>query len=72
VFGRQLAITTEGVTVRGLAGQKMARDAGRTRGRGRYSKAKGPRLMPEAIMELADGDRDEAVRLLERFGYIAR
>lgn len=71
VFGRKLAITTEGVSVRGVAGKRMAQESGVRRGR-RYRRAKEPRLMPEAIMELADGDRDEALRLLERFGYIAR
>lgn len=29
-----------------------------------------PRLMPESILRIADGDRDEAVRLLRRFGYL--
>ncbi len=32
----------------------------------------GGRLMPEGIMAAADGDRTEALRLLRRFGYIAR
>lgn len=29
-----------------------------------------PRLMPEAIIQAAEGDRDEAIRLLQRFGFI--
>lgn len=29
-----------------------------------------PRLMPEAILQAAAGDRDEAIRLLRRFGFI--
>jgi hypothetical protein len=29
-----------------------------------------PRLMPESIYELADGDRGEALRLLKAYGYI--
>ena len=29
-----------------------------------------PRLMPEAILQAAAGDRDEAIRLLQRFGFI--
>lgn len=29
-----------------------------------------PRLMPEAIVQAAKGDRDEAIRLLHRFGFI--
>jgi hypothetical protein len=31
--------------------------------------AQGPRLMPESIYDLAS-DRDDAVRLLRRFGYV--
>ena len=58
VFGRSLSTTTEGVTRRGLAGRRM-RSAG----------VKSPvRLTPQAIYELA-ADRDEAIRLLYRFGY---
>lgn len=30
-----------------------------------------PRLMPEQILKEANGDRDQAIRLLRRFGYIA-
>ena len=72
VYGRQLAVTSEGVTTRGKAGQDLARAGGTTRDRGaRTRRAKTPRLMPEAIYELAGDDRDEAVRLLRRFGYIA-
>lgn len=71
VYGRPLAVTTEGVTVRGLAGQVLARGSGATKVAGqRHRSAKTPRLMPEAIKELAAGDRDEAIRLLRRFGYI--
>lgn len=32
--------------------------------------ARAPRLMPEEILRIADGDRDQAVRLLKRNGYI--
>lgn len=32
--------------------------------------AKAPRLMPEEIYRLADGDREHAIRLLKRNGYI--
>ena len=48
-------ITTEGTTRRGTA-----------RRRGSPS----PRLMPEAIYREADGDRDKAIRLLKRYGFI--
>lgn len=59
VFGRSVSTTTEGVTRRGLAGQRM-----------RLGGAPFPvRLTPQAIYELAS-DRDEAIRLLYRFGYL--
>lgn len=55
-------VTTEGTTRRGVAGRRM----------GARGMRKAPvRLMPEQILEDAAGDRDEAVRLLKRFGYLA-
>lgn len=57
VYGRDLVVTTEGRTVYGLAGKRLGA-------------AKTPRLMPESIYRIADGNRDEALRLLRRFGYI--
>lgn len=70
VYGRQLFVTTEGVTVRGVAGVRLgARETGVKAG-GRYRSAKTPRLMPESILQIAGGDRDEAIRLLKRFGFI--
>lgn len=36
----------------------------------RRERVRTPRLMPESILEAAGGDRDEAIRLLERFGYL--
>lgn len=60
--------TREGTTSRGLAGRRLgqlAKEAG-----SRYRRSQIPRIMPEAIYEAADGDRDEAIRLLRRFGYI--
>lgn len=69
VFGRQLFTTTEGVTTRGVAGVRLgARETGVKVG-GRYRSAKPPRLMPESILAVAK-DRDDAIRLLRRFGYI--
>ncbi|MCX4470463.1 hypothetical protein OOK41_09105 [Micromonospora sp. NBC_01655] len=56
VYGRRLLVTTEGVTVRGVAGRRLG--------------GKTPRLMPESILQIAGDDRAEAVRLLTRFGYI--
>ncbi len=55
LYGRQTSITTEG-TVRGLAAARLPTGT--------------PRLMPEAIFEIADGDRDQATALLQRFGYL--
>lgn len=56
VFGRPMYTTTEGMTKRGLA----------YKARGRQY----VRLMPESIIELADGDRGELLRLLKVHGYI--
>lgn len=57
VYGRQLFTTTEGTTRRGVAGRRLG------------ASARTPRLMPESIYEIAE-DRDDAIRLLKRFGYI--
>lgn len=46
-------------------GRKLTREAATGRGTGRRV-----RLMPEQIYIEANGDRDEAIRLLKRFGYI--
>lgn len=71
VFGRQLFVTTEGTTTRGLAGVRLgARESGVKQEGARYRSARPPRLMPESIFAIADGNRDEAVRLLRRFGYV--
>lgn len=71
VFGQQVFITTEGTTTRGLAGRRLgARDSGEHLAGRRYRTARPPRLMPESILSAANGDRDEAIRLLKRFGYI--
>lgn len=71
VFGRQLLVTTEGVTVRGQAGRGLgAREDGVRRPGSRVRSARTPRLMPESIYEIAGDDRAEAIRLLKRFGYL--
>lgn len=62
VYGRDLKITTEGVTKRGLAYKRLKEQGGR------YGKT--PRLTPESIYKLAGNDRTEAIRLLRRFGYL--
>lgn len=67
VHGRQVFITREGITARGLAGERLGRLAKR---RGdRYRSSKTPRLMPESIYEVAES-QEETLRLLRRFGYI--
>lgn len=71
VFGQDLFVTTEGTTTRGLAGVRLgAKETGRKQDGARYRFARAPRLMPESILKIADGSRDEALRLLRRFGYI--
>jgi hypothetical protein len=67
VYGERLAITTEGITVRGVAGRALGA-AARARG-ARYRSSTTPRLMPEAIYGIAE-DRAEALRLLRRYGYL--
>ena len=61
-------ITTEGTTVRGVAGRKLG-NFKRLPGE-RYRRSQVPRPMPEQLLADAGGDRDEAIRLLERFGYL--
>jgi hypothetical protein len=71
VFGRDLFVTTEGTTTRGVAGARLgAKEDGFKTQRSRYRVARAPRLMPESIYEIADGDRELAVRLLRRNGFI--
>ena len=85
VYGRKLLITSEGTSKRGVAGRKLIEESGSTREfagtANRISKrgavkrdiyterSKIPRLMPESIYEIAT-DRDDAIRLLKRYGYI--
>lgn len=70
VFGRKVQATTEGSTVRGIAGKRLSRDMGADKLPGqRYRRSKTPRLMPEEILRLAD-DRDHQLRLLKKHGYI--
>lgn len=80
-YGRRVQATTEGTTRRGSfyrlergrteqrTGQRFARD--RTdvrRGLPRFE-LRTPRLMPEEIFRIAE-DRDDAIRMLRRFGYL--
>lgn len=61
VGGRDVLATTVGTSRRGYFAQ-VRRATG--------APARSPRLMPEQIYRLADGDRDEALRLLQRNGYV--
>ncbi|WKV74733.1 hypothetical protein AW27_026370 [Streptomyces sp. PCS3-D2] len=67
VYGRTVQATTEGITRRGLAGQRR-KNFEKLAGN-RYRTAKTPRLMPEEIFRRAES-REHAVRLLQRNGYI--
>lgn len=70
VHGQKVKATTEGSTVRGIAGKRLAVDAGADKLPGqRYRRSNTPRLMPEEILRLAD-DRDHQLRLLKKHGYI--
>lgn len=86
VFGQQVFTTTEGTTRRGLAGQRLIDEGARLQGeaaetvtrmtrnglaqrRVKRQRVQIPRLMPESIYELATS-REDAIRLLKRFGYI--
>lgn len=70
--------TTEGTTRRGFAGKRLGAQAGaRSLAAGtRFGNAtavrarSAPRLMPERIYELAGDDRDRAIDLLRRNGYL--
>jgi hypothetical protein len=71
VHGRDLQVTSEGTTRRGLYGRRLRRAGGefaRTSGQ-RYSRAATPRLTPGEILRVAEG-RDEQQRLLRRYGYL--
>lgn len=61
VYGQSLYISTEGVTKRGVAGKVI-------RARGRDPRTT-PRLMPEAVLEIAES-REDALRLLKLNGYV--
>lgn len=67
VYGRDAFITTEGTTSRGIAGRRLA-DLQKIDGQ-RYRRSRTPRLMPEQIYRDATS-REDAIRLLRRFGYI--
>lgn len=70
--GRPVSVTLEGTTRRGIAGRRLAAEAGLKAG-GRYRRAASLRLTPAQAFEEAGREnwsRDEIVRQLTRFGYI--
>lgn len=71
IGGRDVLLTSEGTTRRGLAYRDLTRGADtdvRLPG-ARYSSARRPRLMPETIQQVAT-DKDDYLRLLRANGYI--
>jgi hypothetical protein len=81
IGGRRVRITNEGTTRRGRVRKLLLGEAGRVcRKRGRASAGRSRGLHPapdsagaahsEAIYRASEGDRDLAIRLLRRFGYI--
>lgn len=64
--------TSEGTTVRGAYGRaEMRRQAELTKGPGdRYRRTVNPRLMPETLVQMADGDAEKLRRLLGQYGYL--
>lgn len=75
VYGRRnVRVTTEATTKRGIAGRRLIAEGGAKRGPlDRYRSARSPRLTPAQIFYEAERegwDRDEIVRQLKRFGFI--
>jgi hypothetical protein len=81
-YGRKVLATLEGTTRRGSFYRQMLRETEQRTGqrfaRDRIDVQRGlprfhlrtPRLMPSEIYRLAAGDRNEAIRLLRRFGFL--
>ncbi|EFL01594.1 conserved hypothetical protein [Streptomyces sp. SPB78] len=69
-YGHTVKATTEGATVRGLAGKRLAAEFGAEKVRGqRYRVARTPRLMPEEILRISTS-REQQLRLLRKHGYL--
>jgi len=71
MYGKKVLTTTEGTSVRGSAGRRLqsaGADIAKVQGE-RMRRVTVPRLMPEQIYADAR-DRDDAIRLLRRFGFI--
>lgn len=72
-YGRAVRATRDSATRRGIwyqAERRRAIERGRVPASGRGFQLRTPRLLPEEIYKLAAGNRDEAIRLLRRFGYL--
>lgn len=63
------AVTTEGITKRGLGAQAMRAEFEKVQGK-RYERAKEARLMPETIFKLAGESREHQIAMLKKHGYI--
>jgi hypothetical protein len=71
-FGTTRKVSYEGTTSRGWASNYLRSQYGATlqkRG-GRYRQTSRPRLMPEEIYAMAGDDRDKALTLLHKNGYL--
>lgn len=84
--GRRVQVTTEGTTSRGIAFSRLSQRGGsqsvqagfatRITATGRETRrvtqtvARAPRLSPEAIYNVSEGNRETAIRLLRANGYI--
>jgi hypothetical protein len=66
--GRTVRISTAGTSSRGVAGRSLG-DLQKQDG-SRYRTSSRMRLTPDSIYRVADGDRETAMRLLRRHGYI--
>lgn len=71
-FGQRTVVTTEGTAKKGWAAQYLREAYGAKLDKqpsSRYRRMNRPRLMPEEIYRMADGDRDIAMNLLHKNGF---
>ncbi|MDT9407912.1 hypothetical protein [Corynebacterium rouxii] len=70
-FGTRTVMTSEGTTKRGWASMYLRQQYdSKMSKRGRYMRTSRQRLMPEEIYKIAGGDRDIAVSLLHKNGFL--
>jgi hypothetical protein len=67
--GKTRKFTREGTTRRGIAGKRLIAAGEKFQKEGTFNRVRIPRPVPEQIYRDAK-DRDDAIRLLRRFGYI--